>query len=174
MIVVTKDGMETEGGNESHSTTVDRSDETIRDRHEKFLAELDNIPMERLNEEGMMSQLAVTLGWTLNEVEVHAYQYFAALTEVSDEDYGTAKSRESVQTGFMKKKFRTRGFTRGPWTPTETRLLQTLMATLAGDHQKNLADRLARFFPDRRPEQIQNQIYFLEQRRRLSEAVDTS
>ena len=172
MIVATKDGMETEGENDTYSTAGADQDEMIKDRHDKFTKELDNIPIERLNEVGMMAQLAATLGWSLEEVEVHAYRYFAALTEASDEDYGTAKSRESAQTDYLNKKFRDLGYARGSWTPTETRLLQTLLATMGGDNQKNLIERLIRFFPNRRPEQIQNQIYYLQQRRRLSEAVD--
>ena len=163
-----------EGENESNVGAVDLSDAILRERHLLFVEELDNIPMERLHEEGMMSQLAATLGWTLEEVEAHAYQYFVALMEVSDEDYDSTKSRERVQTDFLNKKLRTRGYSRGIWTSAETRLLQTLMATLEVEYQKNLVERLARFFPDRRPEQIQNQVYFLQQRRRLSEAVDTT
>lgn len=163
--------METEGENKTRSEVV--RDEIMKERHEKFVAELDSIPMERLGEEGTMAQLADTLGWTLEEVELHAYRYFAALTEASDEDYGTAKSRERAQTDYLKRTFRASGYSRGSWTPTETRLLQTLMATLEGDNQRNLLDRLARYFPNRSTEQIQNEIYYLQRARQINNAMDT-
>ena len=43
-----------------------------RQRHEQFVAALDNFPVESLAEPQTMDQLASTLGWTRTEVELHA------------------------------------------------------------------------------------------------------
>ena len=43
-----------------------------RERHEQFVAALDDVPMESLGEPGTMDQLASQLGWTRSDVELHA------------------------------------------------------------------------------------------------------
>ena len=55
-------------GTGATATTTSR----IQERHEQFVAALDNLPLESLVEAETMDQLATTLGWTRTEVELHA------------------------------------------------------------------------------------------------------
>lgn len=55
-------------GNGTGAATTTR----IQERHEQFVAALDNLPLESLVEAETMDQLATTLGWSRTEVELHA------------------------------------------------------------------------------------------------------
>ena len=78
MVIVLHNGMGTGGddstyaafmnGNGTAATPRDHDQE----RHEQFVAALDNFPMENLGDVGAMEHLASTLGWPLSEVELHA------------------------------------------------------------------------------------------------------
>lgn len=78
MVIVKHYGMGTGGDDDNDSsgafhhgngaTTTSR----IQERHEQFVAALDNLPLESLAEAETMDQLATTLGWTRTEVELHA------------------------------------------------------------------------------------------------------
>lgn len=99
----------------------------------------------------------------------------AALTELSEEEYGMAQSRERRQTDYLTRANRNRGQSPGFWNPTETRLLQTLLASfgaLEGDDHVNVVNRVARFFPTHTTKQVEHQIKYLQQRRRLAESME--
>lgn len=57
----------------AHNATIGNGAESReRERHEQFVAALDDVPIESLVEPGTMDQLATQLGWTRSEVELHA------------------------------------------------------------------------------------------------------
>lgn len=99
----------------------------------------------------------------------------AALTEFSEEEYSTAREREQRQTSYLTRATRNRGQSPGRWSPTETRLLQTLLASLGslqGDDHVNLVPRVTRFFPTHTVQQVEHQIKYLQQRRSLAESIE--
>ena len=102
-------------------------------------------------------------------------RYMAALTELSEEEYATARSRERRQNDYLMRANRNRGQSPGSWSAGETRLLQTLLASfgaLEGEDHVNLVPRVARFFPTHTMQQVEHQIKYLQQRRRLAESME--
>ena len=169
-------------------------DNSKEQRHEQFVAALDRLDhgmMMMMESSSAMDHLATTLGWTRTEVEYHAYQYMMALTEVSEEEYGLECARERRQMDSLTRNGDTNNnnnsttsnnhpqiqHSPGTWTPGETRLLQTLLVSMGaveGDSSSdnNLLNRLARFFPKYSTLQLEHQINYLLQRKRLAESMD--
>lgn len=179
MLVLQNGRMEAKGGDDS-DYAVGNGSATSNDeqaRHARFVAALDGLPDEgRLGQSSSiaMDQLAATLGWTQSETEEHAYRYFAALTEISEEEYGTERLRERRQTDYLKRS--NTDHTPGSWTPEENRLLQTLLASLSapeGQKSINLCARIMRFFPERTRQDVERQVEYLRQRRRVAESMES-
>ena len=164
------------GGNERPPTA-----DAIPDveRHAQFVTALDNLSLQECLQDGHsgLEQLASTLHWPLAEVEQHAYRYFCTLQDVDNCAHIMRTARFRQQEVAVARVHRQQGLSPGPgWTPEETRLLHTLLAssTLQEDdlpppHQ---IPRLATFFPQHTVEQVERQIYYLRQLRRLRDATD--
>ena len=98
--------------------------------------------------------------------------YMSTLAELSEEDHDREKSRERKQEEFVRARIQSPG----TWNPTDTRLLQTLLASMAspvGEEHVNVVSRVARFFPTHTVQQVENQIKYLQRRRAIAESVDT-
>lgn len=177
MLVLSHNGrMEATGDDDPHAVSngngINNHHANEQERYDQFVAALDNIPVEGLGQSIAMDQLASTLGWTLRETEEYAYRYFATLSELSEEEHVMERMREARQTDYLQRS--NSQHSPGSWSPAENRLLQTLLASLSapqGDESVNLVARLMRFFPARSREDIERQVNYLRQRRRVTESM---
>jgi hypothetical protein len=123
----------------------------------------------------MLDQLTADLQWNRSEVEIYAYRYMAALVETSEEEHSAERLRERRQEDYLTRA-NPRLAARGSWSPAETCLLQSLLATLTDVNgaSVNLVPRLARFFPGRSKVQVERQITYLRERQQVAETMEES
>jgi hypothetical protein len=164
-----------EGNHPSENGQIHQTAEQEQ-RHAEFVAALDNLTSSMGDDQdGMLDQLTADLAWDRSEVEIYAYRYMAALVETSEEDYSAERLRERRQLDYL-----TRAnpglAARGTWSPADTRLLQSLLATMTDVDGAgvNIVPRLARFFPGRAKVQVERQIAYLRERQQVAETMEES
>jgi hypothetical protein len=107
----------------SHNYPEEREAERLRERHAEFIESLERHGPNFTGEEWPI--LAEELGWSLEEVQLHAYQYLACLMEADG-----AEQSQVHQNGGSRVRSADRGTNRSsePWSPAESVLFDTLIA----------------------------------------------
>jgi hypothetical protein len=107
----------------SHNNAEEIETERLRERHAEFIESLERHGPNFTGEEWPI--LAEELGWSVEEVQMHAYQYLACLMEADG-----AEQSQVNQNGGSRARIADSG-TNGssePWSPAECVLFDTLIA----------------------------------------------
>lgn len=151
--------------------TTTETDVALRHRHAQFVAALDALvlPLSGTPETGnhpdtdaMVHQLARQLDWSVEDTAAHAYAYFVALQQMDDAEYTVRYTQERKRHAQQQTALRKYGLSPGrSWTADEIRLLHTLLVSFQGT--PNIMARIATFFPKYSKEQVERQVYALQQ-----------
>jgi hypothetical protein len=110
------------GGYSHHLATEDRQADRLRQRHEEFVECLERHgPNLNGND---WSMLAEDLGWSVEEVQLHAYQYLTCLIEADATD-----ATQASENGGSRGRVNGQAWPSVPWSQEEMILFDTLIAT---------------------------------------------